>query len=102
MKDYYDLAGDGGSEVLEQIDGYKARIDQNLSSVRHIDCIGSGKGGVGKSTLSMQIASALRARDMRVALLDANFGAPVQACLGRIPFAPELANQIHHIPEDAA
>lgn len=102
MKNYFDLAGDGGSEVLDQVADQKARIDQNLSAVRHIVCIGSGKGGVGKSTLSMQIASALRARDMRVALLDADFGAPVQACLGRVPFDPELANQIHHIPEGAA
>jgi ATP-binding protein involved in chromosome partitioning len=41
--------------------------------------VGSGKGGVGKSTLTLHLAGALRARGLRVAILDADFNGPSQA-----------------------
>lgn len=88
MKNYYDIPRDGGSEVLEQVAGHKAKIEENLRTVRHIVAIGSGKGGVGKSTLSMQIASGLRGQGKRVAVLDADFNAPAQAHLGSLSNAP--------------
>ncbi len=44
--------------------------------VRHIVAVGSGKGGVGKSTLTLHLAGALRARGLRVAILDADFNGP--------------------------
>src|SRR5205823_9401664 len=50
-----------------------------LSGVRHVVAIGSGKGGVGKSTLTMQLACALRAADASVAVLDADLNGPSQA-----------------------
>ncbi len=50
-----------------------------LAGVRHLVAIGSGKGGVGKSTLTLQLAEALRARGQRVAILDADFNGPSQA-----------------------
>jgi ATP-binding protein involved in chromosome partitioning len=47
--------------------------------VRHLVAIGSGKGGVGKSTLTVHLAGALRARGLRIAILDADFNGPSQA-----------------------
>jgi len=41
--------------------------------------VGSGKGGVGKSTLTLHLAGALRARGLRIAILDADFNGPSQA-----------------------
>jgi len=41
--------------------------------------VGSGKGGVGKSTLTLHLASALRARGLKLAILDADFNGPSQA-----------------------
>jgi ATP-binding protein involved in chromosome partitioning len=41
--------------------------------------VGSGKGGVGKSTLTVQLAGAVRARGLRVAILDADLNGPSQA-----------------------
>jgi ATP-binding protein involved in chromosome partitioning len=41
--------------------------------------VGSGKGGVGKSTLTMHLAGALRARGLRIGILDADFNGPSQA-----------------------
>ena len=79
MKRYHDIVGDGGSGVLEQVAGQRARIIGGLAGVRHIVAVGSGKGGVGKSTLTLHLAGALQARGLRTAILDADFNGPSQA-----------------------
>jgi ATP-binding protein involved in chromosome partitioning len=79
MKGYYDIAGDGGSRVQEQVAGQRTRIVEGLAGVRHLVAVGSGKGGVGKSTLTLHLAGALRARGLRIAILDADFNGPSQA-----------------------
>jgi ATP-binding protein involved in chromosome partitioning len=79
VKGYHDIAGDGGSRVLEQVAGQRARIAEGLAGVRHLVAVGSGKGGVGKSTLTLHLAAALRARGLRIAILDADFNGPSQA-----------------------
>jgi ATP-binding protein involved in chromosome partitioning len=52
----------------------KARIE----GVRHLVAIGSGKGGVGKSTVSANLAVALARQGLRVGLLDADVYGPSQ------------------------
>jgi ATP-binding protein involved in chromosome partitioning len=79
MKGYHDIVGDGGSRVLEQVVEQRARITDGLAAVRHLVAVGSGKGGVGKSTLTLHLAGALRARGHRIAILDADFNGPSQA-----------------------
>jgi ATP-binding protein involved in chromosome partitioning len=79
VKRYHDIVGDGGSGVLEQVAEQRARITEGLAGVRHLAAVGSGKGGVGKSTLTLRLASALRNRGLRVAILDADFNGPSQA-----------------------
>ena len=82
MKSYHDITGDGGSNVLEQVEAQDRNIARSLSDVRHIVAIGSGKGGVGKSTLCMQLAVALRELGNAVSILDADLNGPCQARLG--------------------
>ena len=84
MKGYHDIAGDGGSRVLEQVSEQRARIADGLAGVRHLVAVGSGKGGVGKSTLTLHLAGALRARGLRIAILDADFNGPSQARMGGV------------------
>jgi ATP-binding protein involved in chromosome partitioning len=79
VKRYHDIAGDGGSRVLEQVAEQRSRITEGLAGVRHLVAVGSGKGGVGKSTLTLHVAGALRARGLRIAILDADFNGPSQA-----------------------
>ena len=79
MKRYHDIVGDGGSRILEQVADQRTRITDGLAGVRHLVAVGSGKGGVGKSTLTLHLAGALRARGLRIAILDADFNGPSQA-----------------------
>ena len=79
MKGYHDIVGDGGSRILEQVAEQRTRITDGLAEVRHLVAVGSGKGGVGKSTLTLHLAGALRARGLRIAILDADFNGPSQA-----------------------
>ena len=76
---YHDIVGDGGSRILEQVAEQRTRITDGLAGVRHLVAVGSGKGGVGKSTLTLHLAGALRARGLRIAILDADFNGPSQA-----------------------
>src|SRR6478735_5835590 len=73
MKGYHDIVGDGGSRILEQVAEQRGRITDGLAGVRHLVAIGSGKGGVGKSTLTF-----------RIAILDADFNGPSQGRMAGI------------------
>lgn len=84
MKRYHDIVGDGGSRILEQVAEQRTRITDGLAGVRHLVAVGSGKGGVGKSTLTLHLAGALRARGLRIAILDADFNGPSQARMAGI------------------
>jgi ATP-binding protein involved in chromosome partitioning len=52
---------------------------RTLAGVKHVVAIGAGKGGVGKSTLSANVAAALAADGASVGLLDADIYGPSQA-----------------------
>jgi ATP-binding protein involved in chromosome partitioning len=102
MKTYHDIAGDGGSDVIGQVVAKKSQIAESLAEVRHMLAIGSGKGGVGKSTLTMQLAEALRADGARVAILDADLNGPTQARLGGLRGTPVVPGARGLVPPKTA
>ncbi len=88
MKSYHDIVGDGGSNVVGQVEALHGAIAGALSGVRHRLAVGSGKGGVGKSTVTYSLAKALRRQGKSIAILDADFNGPCQAHLAGLDAAP--------------
>jgi ATP-binding protein involved in chromosome partitioning len=62
-----------------------------IPGVRHIIAVGSGKGGVGKSTVAVNLAVSLERRGLKVGLLDADiYGPSVPRMLGARDARPEV------------
>ena len=73
-----------------------------LALVQNVICIGSGKGGVGKSTLTVNLAAALRAEGRRVGILDADvWGYSIPRMLGLGAERPMVSAERKIIPLDA-
>ncbi len=53
-----------------------ARQNNPLPGVRHVIAVGAGKGGVGKSTVAVNLAVGLARRGLRVGLLDGDIYGP--------------------------
>jgi len=79
MKKYKDIAGDGGSNIAGQVGAQQAKLRARLASVRHVVAILSGKGGVGKSAITANLASAFALNGWKVGVLDADLNGPTMA-----------------------
>ncbi len=68
----FDVLSDGEKGALQKKLGRGSLPAGALAQVANVLCIGSGKGGVGKSTLTSNIAAALVADGKSVGILDAD------------------------------
>jgi len=76
MKRYRDIAGDGGSNIVGQLAEQQARLKERLAAIRRTVAVVSGKGGVGKSAITANLAAALVAEGYAVGVLDADLNGP--------------------------
>src|SRR3954467_4018389 len=70
-----------------------------LAAVKNIVCIGSGKGGVGKSSLTVNLAASLLAEGKRVGVLDADvWGYSIPRMLGLSGKRPQVSPERKILP----
>jgi ATP-binding protein involved in chromosome partitioning len=73
-----------------------------LAQVSNVICIGSGKGGVGKSSLTVNLAAALVAEGKRVGVLDADvWGYSIPRMLGLGGERPKVSAERKILPLEA-
>ena len=81
MKRYRDITGDGGSNIAAQVGAQQARLAARLSTVGAVVAVVSGKGGVGKSTVTANVAACFARDGWRVGVLDADLNGPSMATM---------------------
>jgi ATP-binding protein involved in chromosome partitioning len=90
----FDVLSDKEKAGLQQKLGRPGGLPEGaLAQVSNVVCIGSGKGGVGKSTVTANLAAALTADGKRVGVLDADvWGYSIPRMFGvsgRPPVSPQ-------------
>jgi ATP-binding protein involved in chromosome partitioning len=99
----FDVLSDNEKSDLGKRLGRGALPEGALAQVRHVICIGSGKGGVGKSSVTANLAAALAAEGKLVGVLDADvWGYSQPRMLGLNGERPRVNEERKLIPLEAA
>jgi ATP-binding protein involved in chromosome partitioning len=98
----FDVLSNDEKQVLQQRLGRGALPQGALAQVKNVICVGSGKGGVGKSTLTANLATALQAEGMQAAAMDADvWGYSIPRMLG-VHGRPDVNGERKILPLEAA
>jgi ATP-binding protein involved in chromosome partitioning len=99
---FFDVLSDAQKVALQQKLGRGSLPAGALAQVANVLCIGSGKGGVGKSTLTANLAAALVAEGKRVGVLDADvWGYSIPRMYGLGATRPDVSAERKIIPLEA-
>jgi ATP-binding protein involved in chromosome partitioning len=99
---YFDVLNDTQKAALQQKLGRGSLPEGALAQVANVLCIGSGKGGVGKSTLTANLAAALAGEGKRVGVLDADvWGYSIPRMYGLGSTRPPVSAERKILPLDA-
>ena len=99
----FDVMDEEQKATLRRTLGRTELPEGALALVENVICVGSGKGGVGKSTLTANLAAALQAEGRRVGVLDADvWGYSIPRMLGLGAERPEVSPERKILPLDAS
>lgn len=90
MRTYHQLTDPDRSGLAEQIGQQRQRVAERLASVRRLVAVMSGKGGVGKSYVTANLARSLARAGRTVGVLDADLNGPTIPGLLQTPAAAAL------------
>jgi ATP-binding protein involved in chromosome partitioning len=95
----FDVLSEREKEGLRQRVGRSEGLPEGaLAAVKNVICVGSGKGGVGKSTVTANLTAALHAEGKRAAALDADvWGYSIPRMLG-VHGKPRVSTQRRILP----
>jgi ATP-binding protein involved in chromosome partitioning len=97
----FDVLSDAEKGALQRKLGRGGLPEGALAQVSNVVCVGSGKGGVGKSTVTANLAAALAAEGKRVGVLDADvWGYSIPRMFG-VGGRPHVSAQRKIVPLEA-
>lgn len=102
IRTYFDVSEASASDIEGQLAARRERVERRLAGVRHVLAVMSGKGGVGKSVITANLAAALAADGHDVGVLDADLNGPSMARLLGARRAPLRATDDGVEPASAA
>ncbi|MEX2581881.1 MAG: P-loop NTPase, partial [Gemmatimonadota bacterium] len=70
FRSYSEVVSPSGENLLDQVLEQRRRLAQRLAGVRRVVAVVSGKGGVGKSAITANLATVLAARGLRIGVVD--------------------------------
>jgi ATP-binding protein involved in chromosome partitioning len=98
----FDVLSDTEKGALQRKLGRGSLPEGSLAQVANVICIGSGKGGVGKSSVTANLAAALNAEGKRVGVLDADvWGYSQPRMLGLGAQRPKVNGERKIVPPEA-
>ena len=98
----FDVLSDTEKAGLQRKLGRPSLPEGALAQVRNVICVASGKGGVGKSTLTANLAAAFAAEGQRAGALDADvWGYSIPRMLGLGSERPKVSAQRKLIPRQS-
>ncbi|MBA2644488.1 MAG: Mrp/NBP35 family ATP-binding protein [Solirubrobacterales bacterium] len=98
----FDVLSDSEKVGLQKQLGRNGLPEGALAKVKNVICVGSGKGGVGKSSLTVNLAGALAMDGKRVGVLDADvWGYSIPRMLGLGGQRPPVSGDRKIIPLDS-
>src|SRR5919107_2796381 len=99
----FDVLTDAEKSGLQRKLGRTGGLPEGaLAEVANVICVGSGKGGVGKSSLTVNLAAALSAEGKRVGGLDADvWGYSIPRMLGLGGQRPKVSGERKIVPLEA-
>ena len=98
----FDVLSDKEKGDLQQMLGRNKLPQGALAQVQNVICISSGKGGVGKSTMTANLAAALQAEGHKAGALDCDvYGYSIPRMLG-VDEKPDVNGERKIIPPESA
>lgn len=81
IRTYHQVADPSSEDIVGQIEAQRSKLADRLADIDRLVVVASGKGGVGKSAITANLAALLAERGRRVGAIDADLHGPSLAAM---------------------
>ncbi len=81
IRTYHQVADPGSEDIVGQIEAQRSKLADRLANIDRLVVVASGKGGVGKSAITANLAALMAERGRRVGAIDGDLHGPSLAAM---------------------